>query len=166
MARWSAAADEQRFREDMVLGQRWVEWTARQLAAHDLHGHIPAMKVRSAFEDRAAFRDTGDLYVGQARVEVRSLQLAFTDPSNWPGRWVRVDLVGVIDSKLKAALILFVSRPRRAIVGWRPNRKQLQLETGVFDRRRGVARDWMTTDRRNLMDFEQCVTFLHERATQ
>lgn len=162
---WKAADDEARFREDMVLGQQWVLFVANQLAAHDVHGRIPAMKIRSQFEDRAAFRDTGDIYVGAWRIEVRSLQTRFTDVASWPYSHVRVDLVGVIESKMKAALILFVSRPCKAIVGWRPNQRHLQLERGVFDKRRGVARDWMVTTKDRLLDFDQCVAFLHERQT-
>ncbi len=160
---WTRAGDEARFREDMELGQRWVLWTARQLATHGVHGRIPALKVRSQFEDRAAFRDQGDIYVGDLRIEVRSLQVKFRNAATWPYKQVRVDLVGVIESKLKAALILFVSRPGKAIVGWRPNVKHLQLERGVFDQRRGVARDWMVMSKDRLMDFDQCVQFLHER---
>lgn len=161
--RWSAADDEQRFQDDMRLGHRWTLWVARQLQAQGLHGHVPAMKIRGDFEDRASFRDEGDLYVGKTRVEVRSLAARFVDVRTWPYRQVRVDLAGVIESKLKAALILFVSRTGRGIVGLRPRRRDLTTERGVFDRRRGVARDWMVTSKDQLMDFEQCVVFLHER---
>lgn len=148
----------------MKTGHRWTLWVARQLQGHGVHGRVPAMRIRSVFADRASFRDEGDIYAwGHVRVEVRSLAIGFRDVRSWPWPMVRVDLVGVIESKLKAALILFVSRTQRGIVGLRPNRKQLVLEASVYDRRRGVARDWMVTDRQHLMDFPQCIDFLHER---
>jgi len=160
---WNAAADEDRFRADITLGHQWVLWAARQLSYQGITSTVPDMQVRPEFGERRAFRDQGDLYVGSCRVEVRSLQSRFTTPGSWPGRFVRVDLVSVFREKKDAGLFLFISRPTRSILGLRLRKGTWEIQRGVFDHRRQVARDWVVVGRDQLMTFEATIQYLHEK---
>lgn len=163
MAKWIAAEDEARFREDLALGHKWVQWVARQLDYQGITAQVPDLQCRDEFEDRRAFRDQGDLFVAQTRVEVRSLGISFLSPRSWPYRQVRVDLVDVFSEKKTTGIFLFVSRPKRSIIGLRFKRGDWTIERGVFDARRRVARDWVVVGREHLVSWEDAVQFLHER---
>jgi hypothetical protein len=162
---WNAAADEQRFRDDMALGHQWVLWAAEQLRNHQLPVTVPDLQCRPDFGDRAAFRDAGDLFVGPVRVEVRSLGIPFKGPASYPYRTIRVELATVAHSKRNAGLFLFVSRPSRCMMGLPPGGR-LQLEPQVWNERRKVARDWLVADRGRLIGFQQVIQYLHERASE
>lgn len=162
---WDAAADEGRFREDSTLGDEWVQRVARRLAAFGLWTiEVPAIQIRNEFTDRRAFRDDGDLFLNGHRVEVRSLGFPFQGAAEFPRRSIQVELARVLPHKKGIVAYLFVSRPTKVIVGLTAeDLTRLTEERGVWNERRGVARDWLVAPAGRLVDFEQIVNYLAER---
>lgn len=160
---WNADADEGRFRQDVDLGQQWVVFVAQQLEDQGLPVFVPQVQVRPSYRQRRAYRDQGDLRVNTTWVEVRSVAAAFTRPGNWPWREVHVEPASVMQSKLDhSALWLYVSVRTKVIVGLLPKIRELRLQAGVWNNRRGVHRDWMVAEPWQLLPFRQAVEYLHQ----
>jgi hypothetical protein len=162
---WNPAADEQRFREDVAIGDRWVQKVAGRLAGLGLWNiDVPKVQVRGHFDGRRAYRDDGDLFLNGHRIEVRSLAFKFTGPHDYPHRTVLVELKTVMPHKANTVAYLFVSRPTGAVIGlFGSDLKHLKDAQGVYNQRRGVARDWLVGDVRRLRSFEDTVNYLAER---
>lgn len=162
---WTPAADEQRFRDDVTTGDKWVKRIAMRLDLMQLWAvHVPRVEVRGQFADRRAFRDHGDLFLNGHRIEVRSLGFAFNGAATFPRRTVQVELVNAIESKRNAVAYLFVSRATGAVVGLvGSDLRKLSRDDGVWNARRGVARDWMVADASTLLDWDGVVNYLTDR---
>lgn len=165
MRKWDAAADETRFREDVATGDVWVRKVADSLAGLGLWSvDVPTVKVRGHFDGRREYRDDGDLFLNGHRIEVRSLGHRFTCPEDYPHRTIQVELANVIEHKRGVVCYLFVSRTTRIVLGlYGCDLKRLSEDTGVWNERRGVARNWMVADRRKLKPWDQVVNYLADR---
>lgn len=168
MKRWDAAADEDRFREDSLLGDAWVQRVAKRLEIFGLWTvTVPAVKIRNEFTERRTYRDDGDLFLNGHRIEVRSLGFPFHGADGFPRRTIQVELARVMPHKTGIVAYLFISRPTKVIVGLpAPDLKRLAEQRGVWNQRRGVARDWLVADAGRLRNFDQIVNFLAERCRE
>lgn len=168
MKQWDAQADEARFREDAKIGDQWVQRIADQLRGLMLwQVDVPRMQIRAAFDQRRQFRDDGDLFLNGHRIEVRSFGFRFTERADFPNRTVQVELAGVISAKAATVAYLFASRPTGQVVGlFGPELKKLDYKAGIWNERRGVARDWMVAPATMLVDWPAVVNYLADRCSQ
>lgn len=168
MARWSAAADEQRFREDAKIGDHWVQRIADQLRLMMLwRVDVPRMQIRAAFDQRREFRDDGDMFLNGHRIEVRSFGFRFTGPDDFPRKTVQVELATVMNAKANTVAYLFASRPTGQVVGlFGPELRRLDRHDGVWNARRQVARDWLVAPASKLVDWQGTVNYLADRCSQ
>lgn len=68
--------------------------------------------------------------------------------------------------KANTVAYLFVSRPTGAVIGlYGSDLKRLKDADGIYNQRRGVARDWLVGDVRRLRSFEDTVNYLAERCS-
>lgn len=165
MRQWNAAADEQRFREDVKIGDQWVQRVAARLEHLGLwHVRVPKVQVRGHFDGRREYRDDGDMFLNGHRIEVRSLGQKFSHPVDYPHRTIQVELKNVLPHKAGVVAYLFVSRQTGVVLGlFGSDLKRLKPDLGVWNDRRGVARDWLVAPKDRLKDWDQVVNYLAER---
>jgi hypothetical protein len=168
MAKWNPATDEARFREDAAIGDRWVQKVAQRLIGLGLWTvTVPPSRIRTQFDDRGAYRDDGDLFLNGHRIEVRSLGTVFRGPDSYPFRTIQVELAKVLPHKNGVVAYLFVSRATSAVIGLHGcDLRRLDPVAGVYNVRRGVARDWLVAPSVKLVTFEAAVNYLADRCSE
>ena len=106
--------NDELFAELLRTGHQWAERVARELRTHGLHVSVTPMAWRESIECRGEFSDEIDLTVGLRRrktIDVKSRNLAFTSPEDYPYETALVDTVSGWQAKpRKPAAIVLVSQ--------------------------------------------------------
>src|SRR4051812_43591168 len=106
--------NEELFLRQLAIGHQQARYAAGVLRERGIPVQVTPMEVRDTVDDRHRFSDEYDLLVGEGRtaiVDVKSRDLSFTAPDDYPYATAFVDTVAGWDAKThKPVAILLVSQ--------------------------------------------------------
>lgn len=106
------------FEAELRKGYKWQLHVASQLEALGYSAISGAYVMRANIADARLFADTADITIGDHVVEVKSRNLSFTGPDDYPYDTVFIETVSSYDSRArKPALYACVSQLTGATIG-------------------------------------------------
>lgn len=155
--------DEAKFVRELGVGHRWAQVVAKHLQQRRLSVEVTPMELREHVDERHLFADEIDLTVGNARrrVDVKSRDLAFTGPHDYPYPTAFVDTVsGWEKKKHKPCAIVLISQRTNGLAVIRRSTRMAWSQEEHFDRRRKINDMFFMVPREHLASFDEFVDWL------
>lgn len=93
--------NEQLFKNELAIGYGWQLCVADYLKSLGFEVHIPQLVVRKDIKDIPEFSDEPDIECEGRIIEVKSRDLAFTCPDDFPYETILVDTVNGWSAKVR-----------------------------------------------------------------
>jgi hypothetical protein len=155
------------FIEQLRKGHLETQRVARALEAEGLKVEITPFQVRKDIEDRHDFADEHDLLVGEAqpcRIDVKSRDLTFSGPDDYPYETALVDTVYGWTRKIhKPLALVLVSQGTGGMAVVRPSGENAWASRRRYDKVRGIYDTFLEVDRDALATFDELVEWLRAR---
>lgn len=153
------------FRAEWERGRDWEQRVVQALKSYGVpRVRAGASGFRDDLDSRREWKNQADIWVGDFRIEVRSLARAFIAATDWDGDLVPIDPTWKFDGKSPRPLAyVIVSRPTQAmLVVWTELKKGFVVQKDVKDRKRGTTDDWfcVPADWDHLRPFDRFCGFL------
>lgn len=155
------------FFHELQEGHRYARLVAARIEAEGIRAVVTPMRVRGHVADRHDFADESDLTVGTVRpciIDVKSRDLDFTGPRDYPYPTALVDTVKGWEQKLhKPLAIVLVSQRTEGIAVIRVSGESRWLRQRRFDHKRRIEDVFFEVAKRELATFEEFVEWLRQR---
>ena len=155
------------FLAELATGHRYAVLVADRLRERGLHVVETPMEVRDGIADRVRFTDEHDLTVGlkrPCRIDVKSRELRFTRPGDYPYETALVDTVAGWEAKENhPKAIVLVSQITEAMLVISPRTQARWEKVRRFDRKRRITDTFYEVSYGHLRTFDELVEYLHAR---
>lgn len=151
--------DYEYFREQCLIGKEFERFVAAKLKLHGLSVEVQDDGIRESIDQISGFTKTsGDLKINGWPFEVKSRNVRFTEPFDFPHWPMFVDTVQSYESKLvKPRGYIFVSQPTGALMGFSTKHIPECSKVAKFDRKRQIEDLFYCVDRRFVLREETLI---------
>lgn len=155
--------NDELFIEQLQLGYRFQELVAERLRGEGVEVEVPELRIRPDVSQAREYADSGDLIARcgerELPIEVKSRNIAFTCPQDYPYHTAFVDDVPGWERGEPKTVVLVSQRTEGAVVVPLRSRPHWR-EEAVYDRLRRTWVPTYTVPRRYLLPFSALITHL------
>lgn len=152
------------FKEQCLLGKEFERFVAAKLAKHGIPVEIVDDGIRTSKGQIAAYtKSSGDLKIKGWPFEVKSRNVRFTSPDDFPHWPMFVDTVKSYDQKLvKPKGYIFVSQPTGVLMGFTSKHIVNCSKEEKFDNKRQISDIFYCIERRFILSEATLIERLKE----
>lgn len=156
--------DFEYFRSQCLIGKEFERFVAAKLSKHGIQVEVQDDGIRESVSQISGYTKTsGDLKIKGWPFEVKSRNLRFTKPFDFPHWPMFIDTVQSYESKLiKPRGYIFVSQPTGALMGFSTKHIPECSKVSRFDRKRQIEDLFYCIDRRYVLSEDTLIERLKE----
>ncbi len=148
MTKWIES--EELFKRELTTGYKWQLYVAEFLRDNNFSVDIPALEIREDVKDIPNFSNLPDILWGDKIFEVKSRNLKFSSPQDYPYETVIVDTVSSWRAKqIKPAGYICISTKTKQMICLSSHTKIFWTKSCRYDRTRDLH-DWFYAAPKNL----------------
>jgi hypothetical protein len=155
------------FKDQCLLGKEFERFVAAKLAKHGISVTVEDDGIRESVGQISRYTKTsGDLKIKGWPFEVKSRNVEFTSPDDFPFWPMFVDTVKSYDQKLiKPKGYIFVSQPTGALIGLTSKHQPSWSKVNKFDTERKIKDAFYCVDRKYTVGEDTLIQRLKDMST-